>query len=79
MYVAPNYDKLYKIRPLLDHLQKKFSEILMPQMLCVDEQVVPLKGKSSMKNYIPSKLHKWGFKVFALCDTNGFMYDFQCK
>ncbi|XP_028657085.1 piggyBac transposable element-derived protein 3-like [Erpetoichthys calabaricus] len=69
-------DKLFKIRPLIDHLQKKFREIPMPQMLCVDEQIVPFKGRSSMKQYIPSKPHKWGYKLFVLCDDKGIMYDF---
>ncbi|XP_040573019.1 piggyBac transposable element-derived protein 2-like isoform X2 [Lepeophtheirus salmonis] len=39
-YGDPNYDKLYKIRPLINHLQSKFRKIPMPQMLCVDEQFV---------------------------------------
>ena len=46
-------------------------------MMCVDEQLVPFKGQSYMKQYIPSKPHKWGFKVFALCDTAGIQYDFE--
>lgn len=69
-------DKLFKIRPLIDHLQKKFREIPMPQMLCVDEQIVPFKGKISIKQYIPKKPHKWGYKLFVLCDDKGIMYDF---
>ena len=73
----PNYDPLFKIRPLITHLQKKFRSIPPSQMMCVDEQLVPFKGQSYMKQYIPSKPHKWGFKVFALCNTAGIQYDFE--
>ena len=73
----PNYDPLFKIRPLITHLQKKFRSIPPSQMMCVDEQLVSFKGQSYMKQYIPSKPHKWGFKVFALCDTAGIQYDFE--
>ncbi|CAB4056530.1 unnamed protein product [Lepeophtheirus salmonis] len=76
-YGDPNYDKLYKIRPLINHLQSKFRKIPMPQMLCVDEQFVPFKGKSSLKHYIPSKPHKWGYKIMALCGSDGVLYDFH--
>ena len=55
------YDKLFKVRPLITHLQKKFREIPMPQMLCVDEQMVPYKGRSRLKQYMPSKPYKYGY------------------
>lgn len=73
----PNYDPLFKIKPFLTHLQNKFRSIPPSQMMCVDEELAPYKGKSNLKQYIPSKPHKWGYKVFALCDSNGIMYNFQ--
>ncbi len=73
----PNYDPLFKVKPLLTHLQRKFRCIPAPQMMCVDEQLVPFKGKSHLKNYIPSKPHKWGYKIFALCDSSGIQHDFE--
>ena len=73
----PNYDPLFKVRPLLNHLKKKYMQIPIPQMVCIDEQLVPFKGKSQMKQYIPSKPHKWGYKIFALCDTAGILYNFE--
>ncbi|XP_063856907.1 uncharacterized protein LOC135098455 [Scylla paramamosain] len=72
---GPNADRLFKVRPVLDHLQSKFRSIPMQQMCCIDEMIVPLKGNSYLKQYIPSKPHKWGFKVFALCDTSGILND----
>jgi len=60
---SPKYDKLFKVRPLLDHLVTKFRDIPMPQRVCVDEQMVPFKGASSLKQYLPSKPHKYGYKA----------------
>ena len=62
-------DTLYKIRPLVDQLQKEFGKIPMQENLCIDEQMDPFKGKSWLKQYIPKKLHKWGYKFFLLCDS----------
>lgn len=58
----PN-DKLSKMRPLLVHPRSKFIE--MTKYLCVDEQMVPFKGNSSLKQHIPKKPHKRGFIVLA--------------
>ncbi len=44
--------------------------------LCIDETIIPFKGCSSLKQYIPKKPHKWGFKLFVLADKNGIVYDF---
>lgn len=71
-----NNDKLFKVRPLVDYLRKKFQEIPKQQKLCVDEQMVPFKGVHSMKQYIPMKPKKWGFKFFVLADSGGIILDF---
>lgn len=73
----PERDRLYKVRPLLDHLVAKCREIPKSQKLCVDEQLVPFKGRSSLKQYLPNKPKKWGYKLFLLCDERGIMYNFE--
>ena len=72
-----NFDRLFKVRPLLDHLREKYNSITMPQTLCIDEQMIPFKGKSALKQYIPSKPHKYGYKVFILCSNKGIIHDFE--
>lgn len=69
-------DKVCKVKPLLDHLRAKFKEIPMTEYLSVDEQMVPYKGSSSLKQYIPNKPHKRGYKIFCLADDMGMVYDF---
>ncbi|XP_024119090.1 piggyBac transposable element-derived protein 3 [Oryzias melastigma] len=72
-----NDDKLYKIRLIIDSLLPKFQALPQNQMLCIDEQMVPFKGRSSLKQYIPKKPYKWGYKIFVLCDTNGLVHSFD--
>ena len=72
-----NFDKLFKVRPLLDHLRAKYNSITIPGTLCVDEQMIPFKGKSSLKQYVPNKPHKYGYKVFVLCNSKGIIHDFE--
>ena len=33
----------------------------------IDEQIIPTKGLSSIKQYLPNKPNKWGIKVWARC------------
>ncbi|KAF2354490.1 PiggyBac transposable element-derived protein [Trinorchestia longiramus] len=69
-------DELAKVRLLVDHLKEKFKQIPMEENLCVDEQIVPFKGKSSLEQYISKKPNKWGYKIFVLADSKGLVYDF---
>uniref|UniRef100_A0A3B3QLT9 PiggyBac transposable element-derived protein domain-containing protein n=1 Tax=Paramormyrops kingsleyae TaxID=1676925 RepID=A0A3B3QLT9_9TELE len=74
-----NYDKLFKIRPIIDSLLRKFQGLPQDQKLSVDEQMVPFKGRSSLKQYIPKKPYKCGYKIFVLCafDTKGLVHSFD--
>ena len=72
----PIGEKLFKVKPLIAHLRNKFQSIPMDQELCIDEQMVPFKGASGIKQYIPSKPNKWGYKIFVLADKAGMIHDF---
>ncbi|KAJ8928076.1 hypothetical protein NQ314_019390 [Rhamnusium bicolor] len=60
------HDKLFKIRPFLDKVRERLLRIPKEEHLTIDDQIVPTKTRSSMKQYNPKKPHKWGFKVFVL-------------
>ena len=49
-------DRLYKIRPVVDHMKKSFSNIALSEKLRIDEQMVPFKGNSGLKQYNPQNL-----------------------
>ncbi|KAI4464225.1 transposase is4 [Holotrichia oblita] len=71
-----NTDRLWKVRPLYDVLRNRMSELTLETALCVDEQMIPFKGRLNIKQYVKAKPNPWGFKLFALCGTSGIMYDF---
>lgn len=75
----PNYDKLQKVRPLMDILDAKFWNSYDPQQhLAVDEAMIPYKGRIGLKQYMKAKPHKWGIKVFVLANsTNGYISRYQ--
>lgn len=71
----PGYDKLHRIRPLINHFNERFGSIPMLHRLCVDEQMCATKmGGNPTRQYMPAKPHKWGTKLFVLCDSMGFSY-----
>ena len=61
----PNYDPLYKVRPMVNSVLEKCHKICMEENNSIDEQIIPTKERSTMKQYLPKKPHKWGFKVWA--------------
>lgn len=67
----PDRDRLYKVRPIIDNMKQKFLAAPTLQMLSVDEQIVPFKGRSSLKTYDPKKTVKLGDKIFVMCDSLG--------
>lgn len=73
----PNYDKLFKVRPFIDSVKASFLETEPEEYNSVDELIIPFKGRSSLKQYVKNKPHKWGIKVFARAGTSGNVYDFE--
>ena len=53
-------------QPLIEFLRKKFKTVVIPETpLSVDEQVIPFKGASCLKRYLPKKPKKLGYKLWA--------------
>lgn len=68
-------DKLFKIRPLLEHLNDKFKQKRsLSEHLCIDESMILFKGRSSLKQYNPMKPIKRGYKLWCLADDAGYIY-----
>ena len=52
----PDYDKLYKVRPLLERIRLNSQASYQPhQQLAVDEAMILFKGRNLLKQYIPLK------------------------
>lgn len=75
----PGFDKLFKVRPLLDRLLVLFGRMYVPNReMSFDEQMIAFKGRTSLKQYMPAKPIKRGIKVWALADAhNGYVYLFD--
>ena len=75
----PEFDRLYKIRPLVNHFNERFAALYNPnQVVCVDESLVKFSGRLSFKQFLPSKRARYGVKLYKLCDratgyTSSFM------
>ncbi|XP_045769768.1 piggyBac transposable element-derived protein 4-like [Maniola jurtina] len=76
---SPDYDKLFKLRPMITELNKVYQEeTANSSHQSIDECMVKFKGRSSLKQYMPKKPIKRGFKVWARCDAKtGYLYTFQ--
>ena len=74
----PGYDKVHKIRPVMESIRENCQRCYsLHREVSVDEAMVGIKGRSSMKQYCPMKPTKRGYKVWALSDAHtGYMYNF---
>jgi hypothetical protein len=56
----PQYDKLFKIRPLMKAILSNFKKVPFQRYISIDEQVCSTKAKNSLRQYNPAKPDKWG-------------------
>ncbi|XP_050300027.1 piggyBac transposable element-derived protein 4-like [Anthonomus grandis grandis] len=69
-----DHDKLYKVKPFLEYVTKRFKLIFCPsRFLSVDESMIKFKGRSSLRQYMPMKPIKRGFKMWVIaCGVTGY-------
>ena len=74
-----DYDKLFKVRPLLDIISRTFRDEYKPsKFVSIDEAMVKYKGRLGFKQYMPMKPVKRGVIVWVRADaTNGFVCTMQ--
>ena len=74
----PGYDKLYKVAPFLDIVSETYKHFYNPtKNQAIDESMIKFKGRSSMKQYMPMKPIKRGYKVWVRADEYGYICEFQ--
>jgi hypothetical protein len=71
-------DRLYKIKPIINELRKKFGLLIIPHKnLCIDESLILSKDRLAFKQYIPTKRHRFDIKLFVICNCQtGTVLDF---
>ncbi|XP_039467124.1 piggyBac transposable element-derived protein 4-like [Oreochromis aureus] len=63
-------DKLGPFRKIWDMWTHRLQMMFCPNKeICVDEQLVPFKGRCAFRQYMPKKPAKYGLKVWAVCDV----------
>lgn len=67
--------RLGKVLPLLNILTDNYQKVFSPgEDIVVDETMVPWRGRLIFRQYIPTKSHKYGIKLFKLCSTEGYTW-----
>lgn len=70
--------RLYKVQPLIDRILPKYQNIIIPQEdICIDETIIPWRGRLKFRQYVPNKRHRYGVKVFKLCLTSGYTWNIK--
>ena len=71
-----NYDgsnRLFKISPFINLMNAAFEKVYRPgQRVCIDESLVPFRGRIVFKQYIPNKRHRYVIKLFKICADEGY-------
>ncbi|XP_066969111.1 piggyBac transposable element-derived protein 3-like [Macrobrachium rosenbergii] len=71
-------DKGFKVRSLISKLRKSFIQHgLSEECISVDEMRVKYYGHNSLKQFIQVKPIRFGYKLWALCGTSGYCYNFD--
>jgi hypothetical protein len=70
--------KLFKIFPVISHLNNRFQELYLPNRdISIDESLTLWKGRLSFKEYLLLKASKFGIKTYDLCDAiTGYLWSF---
>jgi hypothetical protein len=73
-HAAPR-DPLPHIQSLAAKLNVSFAAHSNPsQQLALDEAMAAYKGRSPIKQYVPSKPHKWGYKIYCLSSEDYLLH-----
>ena len=64
------YNPLFKLGEVYDNILTRFKTVWYPgQHVCIDEGMIPFRGKVHMRVYAPDKPDKYGLKSYELCDS----------
>ena len=77
---SPAFDKLYKVRPIMEIFGKSFKgNFNLGQNISVDEAMLKGKGRNPVKQYMPAKTNQKGIKAVVCigCSCCAYLWDFQ--
>lgn len=63
-------DKLSAFREIFElFLENCSKHYTLAEYTTIDEQLVPFRGRTKLRQYIPSKPAKYGLKIWTICDA----------
>jgi hypothetical protein len=65
-------DKLVKISPVVEYLNRKWTEYSPPNMFLdytIDESMMYYRGRLAIRQFIPKKPNKYGIKIYCLASS----------
>lgn len=71
--------KIFKVRPILDHLNAKFSQLYkLSQNIALDESLTMWKGWLDINQFIQNKAAGVGIKTYEVCESKtGYLWRFE--
>lgn len=64
------YDPCARFNPLVEHMNQVSKLYFTPDKnLSIDESMIATKNHSQLLQYMPKKHHRWGVKLWMLCDA----------
>lgn len=73
------HNPVYKLGDIYPVVTGNFMNVWKPgKNICIDEGMIPFRGRVHFKVYNPDKPDKYGVKSYQLCDSeNGFCRRFE--
>lgn len=72
---ANKADRLHRVRRLIDMLNNNYrTDYTTSEDLCINESLIPFRGRITFRQYNRQKRHKYGMKEFKLCTMPGYTY-----
>lgn len=72
------FDKLYKLRPMIDVLSETYLNCYKAnEHQSIDESMVKFKGRIGFRQFMPQKPIKRGYKIWIRADQSGYVSQFQ--
>lgn len=71
-------DRSFKVKPLFAMLNNNFMKFgHFSANLSIDEMIIMYYGRNSLKQFIRGKPIRFGYKLWALCGSEGYCYNFS--